>query len=383
VFHGPSDALVGHFDRWEKCPTSFNPADHVMWLMQKEGEENSGSAAEMKTAWRASELHCSLDSKIKQLRGMHADAGQPSAMAQRKHGFLQQLSALTSREFKMTRRNKPAMGFRWGANTFLATMFSCLFFGIGRDESCSAEALDIVTCTNLFQARYSALVSLSMIAMFGTANAGLFIFSQDRPTFLREYAAQKYDILPYFLSKFMVEVPLVLVGQLLAYAIAYPMIGFHGNFFVLIIIAWSLGLSISSLAMLLGCAVNNPESAISLSPLVLVPQIAMSGLFLPMSMIPSYLQWVPLLCPMRYGVSLAALAEFSDIEGVISECEATYSATKCRQLLPGTYLQADLLREELDGFTSVALNCAILFVCFIVFRCAAAFLLWRRGQYVY
>merc|ERR1711879_939110 len=45
-------------------------------------------------------------------------------------------------------------------------------------------------------------------------------------------------------------------------------------------------------------------------PLVFVPQLMMSGTFIPVQAIPSYLRWMQYFCFLQYAVKMLAIVEF-------------------------------------------------------------------------
>merc|ERR1719161_2072514 len=136
---------------------------------------------------------------------------------------------------------------------------------------------------------FGALVGLSIAAFFGAAQPLILSFPLERPVFLREYSANTYSIVSYFLSKTLVEVVAVFGQNLLLFLITYFVLGLRGNFFLLLLSTWLMAVAAASLALWIGCAVSSPQSAIQLMPAVAVPQILFSGLFLKSSQVPVYL----------------------------------------------------------------------------------------------
>merc|ERR1712187_510734 len=152
-------------------------------------------------------------------------------------------------------------------------------------------------------------------------------FPSERPVFLREYAAHQYGVLPYFISQTFVEMPVVLGTNVVTFLISYFIMGLHGNIFIMILLSWLLGLSSSSLALIVGCGVGSVQKAIQLAPLVLIPQMLFSGLFIPVEKIPQSLRWVKFLCPLKYAINLLELEECRYVQPALDECGKHHSDT--------------------------------------------------------
>jgi hypothetical protein len=71
------------------------------------------------------------------------------------------------------------------------------------------------------------------------------------------------------------------------------------------------GLSASVISFLLGSVIKTVDIAAALSAYVLVVQILLAGFFVDSSQIPSVLRWLQWVMPLRYGLSIMFIAEFS------------------------------------------------------------------------
>lgn len=146
--------------------------------------------------------------------------------------------------------------------------------------------------------------------MFGTAQPALLAFPAERPVFLREYSTNHYSVLPYFLSKLVMEV-VVTAGQiLLATLITYFLIGFQANFGMFYLAIYALAMSSTALAVMLGCAVEDPKLGQELLPLLFIPQLLFSGFFVIPELIPVWLRWLRYVCSLTYALRILAVEEF-------------------------------------------------------------------------
>merc|ERR1739848_640217 len=122
----------------------------------------------------------------------------------------------------------------------------------------------------------------------------------ERPVFLREYAAKQYGVIPYFVSKTVVELPVVFMTTVVMFVIAYWLMGFHGNFLGLVLYGWLLAITSSGLTLIASSGVASVEKAIQLAPMALLTQLLFSGIFIPVDQIPDSLKWFQYVCPVKY-----------------------------------------------------------------------------------
>merc|ERR1712025_1368769 len=123
-----------------------------------------------------------------------------------------------------------------------------------------------------------------------------------------------------------------------------------------------------SLSMIIGGAVASVEKAIQLMPLVMLPQMLFSGLFIPVDAIPSSLKWVQYLCPLKYAINLLAMTEFKFLEDKAG---------------PGAVQRRQLLKFQSIEFDEWSFNLGMLVALYAAFRILACIVLWRKGKYVF
>ncbi|CAJ1422261.1 unnamed protein product [Effrenium voratum] len=385
TYHGPASEMTSHFsDLGYPCPANFNPADHIMFLLQK---EDSTKIQMIKTRWLSSRTYQGM---LEKRAALQRDDVQHAGSRVETPGFCTKLCLLTSREVRETLRNRGILGARMGMSVFLSAMYGWLFAGSAAQGdaasslgNCVAATFDAGQCTGDFQAHFGTLVSMAIMAMMGAAQPVLLQFPQERPVFLREYAANQYGVVSYFLSKTLVELPVVLTSNLLSFLIAYWWMGLHGSLVLLVLIAWALGIASSSLALLVGCGVASSQKAIQLAPLTLIPQMLFSGLFLPVAKIPASLRWVRFLCPLKYAIDLMTVVEFLYVRESMDDCEQSLSRPQCQALHPGDYLRDALVKNQSVEWDRWAEYLGALLGLLAAFRILALLLLWRKGKYVY
>lgn len=144
------------------------------------------------------------------------------------------------------------------------------------------------------------------------------------------------------------------------------MVGLQSGFFHFLAIEFGLAMASTAVAVLLGCAVEDPKMATEFLPLLFVPQLLFAGFFVRTDLIPSWLRWAQYLCSLTYGVRLALLAEFGD-------CAKASEKNPCSELL-----DVNQVKEDETG-----MYWALLWSLFVMFRLGGLALLRMKATKFY
>jgi ABC-type multidrug transport system permease subunit len=169
-------------------------------------------------------------------------------------------------------------------------------------------------------------------------------------------------VVPYFLAKTLVEAPMAFLTALETFLISYWIMDLQGNFFFLVCTAWALSMTAASTALMVGCSVPNAQSAQELAPLIFVPQILFTGIFVSIDLIPKALRWMQYLCALKYAVDLGAVIELGNSPNPLAQ----------------ELLIAQNIHKDQVGF-----YVAVLAGIFCGFRLLAMINLGRRAQFVF
>jgi ABC-type multidrug transport system ATPase subunit/ABC-type multidrug transport system permease subunit len=300
IYQGPAKKVREFFaSAGYVCPDKHNPADFVMHLLQ------TLSAEELEEIVNKRDL-----SNIKLTIGLEkkeALKNPPKPSEVHRATLSQQTRILLGREIKNTFRNKEIMGMRFGAEIIMSLLFGGVFFQVGKASSLtSPDYLDSQVMSYV-----GAVTFVCIQAMFANVQPILIAFPKERPIFIREYSGGYYSAAVYFLCKSLVEIPLLAVQSALATVILYFMMGFSGNYPLFFLGNYLIGLASASLAVALTSRVAQMKTALELSPLVFVPQIFFSGVFVRIEQIPAVLRWIQYIIPLKYGVNIVYLAEIN------------------------------------------------------------------------
>eukprot|EP00978_Attheya_sp_CCMP212_P012469 scaffold31115_cov58-Attheya_sp.AAC.1 len=123
------------------------------------------------------------------------------------------------------------------------------------------------------------------------------------------------------LSRFTMEAFITGLQVMTQYLLCYFMISFQMNFFYWYFLSYALAMASTAMAVMLGCAIEDPKLGQEMLPILFVPQMLLSGLFVASDLIPIWLRWAQYLCSLTYASRIALVAEFDDCGSGGSEAQ--------------------------------------------------------------
>ncbi|KAG7372547.1 ABC transporter [Nitzschia inconspicua] len=218
-------------------------------------------------------------------------------------GLSTEIRLLFGREMKRLRRDKLAVTVRVLSTGFFGLFYGLIYLNIG--------TTDLSDPLNL-QAEFGAIANILISTMFGVAQSALLDFPKDRPVFLREYSTNHYSVLPYFLAKLSIECTVTFLQALVQLVASYFLMALRMRFVVFLAINFVLGITSTSMGIVIGSMVEDPNVAAELMPVLIVPQLLFSGFFISIDLIPEFLRWAQYLCSLTYAIRLSSYFEFGD-----------------------------------------------------------------------
>jgi len=322
-------------DHGYKMPDNYNPADWVMKVAQqtsveelnKHGffkENESDFSPTMRQHWTSPATSSDEVEGVDALgRSKHGKTEEPSD----KISLIEQTKELFLREMSSLKRDKVAVGARFGITIFLNTLFGVIFYKVAGKDNAEQSNL---------QSHFGASVMILLSSMFGTAQPALFSIPVERPVFLREYSTNHYSVYSYFASRLVVEAFITFLQVLVSCVITYFLIDFQSPFIIFFMAIYCLGMASTAVAVLLGCAVDDAKLAQEMLPILFVPQMLFAGFFVRISLIPIWLQWIQYVCSLTYGLRLVVYYEFKDCADGSGK-----AADNCNELLDSLNIDND------------------------------------------
>ncbi len=192
-----------------------------------------------------------------------------------------------------------------------------------------------------------------MTIIFGTVLS----FPLERGVFLREHANKLYGVLPYYLSKNLIETPIGLLVTFLYGAICYFLVNLRPGaeyYFIFLCNYTCLAFLAQSLGFVFGTGFSDLNTALIITQFSVLPAFLFSGFLINQKNMPVWLAWIRFLSPFRYSIEGAMRNEFYD-----------------NPLIKDEFNLAKLLNLDIGMW-----NCMIIMVCFgIGLRIIAYFLL--------
>lgn len=178
------------------------------------------------------------------------------------------------------------------------------------------------------------------------------------------------NVVAYFLSKLFVEVPMTLVQYIVMFILVYFLMDMQGDFMLLVLSTFGLGMVSNSVAMALGCMVPDVKDVTELAPLLYVPQILFGGFFIRTGEIPVFMRWAQYICSMKYAMNLMLLNEFRADRDT---CQGPDAAKNCREIIDSNNIDGEIFYVYI----------ILLFGLFIVFRLLGVFILIQKAKRFY
>ncbi|KAI8055623.1 ABC-2 type transporter-domain-containing protein [Syncephalis plumigaleata] len=223
-----------------------------------------------------------------------------------KSTFLDQLPLLFKRYVRNSIRDPSVLGFKCLQVVLFATLFSMIYWKIPqRDQDAQ------------IQDRAGVLFFFVLSLIMSNAMAVLMIFSMEQAVFERENHSGLYGLPAYFFARMAIEIPIYLAMPILLVPCTYFIFGLHpgiDHFFTMMLICaliTGLGMSIGLVA-----ASNFRQITVALAvvPLFTLPMMLFAGLFVNLSGMPAWIQWIKWLSPMKYGFVALMKNEFYGLQ---------------------------------------------------------------------
>jgi ATP-binding cassette subfamily G (WHITE) protein 1 len=223
------------------------------------------------------------------------------------------------------------------------------------------------------QDRTGALFFVVLNQFMGSSMGVLSAFSQERPIFLREYSQGYYSLSAYYFTKIAVELPIQILAPLLLVLISYFMIGFQANFgrFVtLVLIGMLTALCGMGLGIVAGAAFPNMGIGLAVLPMLLLPLMLFSGLYVNTGSLPAWLGWIKYISPTFYAFNAAVKNEFSGLK--IAECPLPLKSPCSGEIA--------LKQLSMEGGPTILESCLVLLGIYIILLISGFTALWALSR---
>eukprot|EP00057_Strongylocentrotus_purpuratus_P005969 XP_011660443.1 PREDICTED: ATP-binding cassette sub-family G member 2 [Strongylocentrotus purpuratus] len=337
VFHGPANKALPYFSSiGYECEPHNNPPDFFLDVINGDISDNRGydingegtSTAEMRAErgtlpeiFEASSLHATMKDDTAKI--FHSDKTNIDSF---KAGIEYPTSAstqlfLVTRRTYQTRCGTPSSWPFLGNRHYIVLAVFSLLVGLLYFD------MDLTTSSGI-QNRVGATFFIVMNMVFSNINS-IEVFIHERAMFIHETASGFYRVSAYFFAKCFVDYVVLRAIPITYYAvITYFMIGlqvevakFFIYYFTLICVAYAS----SSLSVLISSSADIVGIATLLLAMCYVLMMLFGGLFVNITSLPVWLQWIQYLSIFRYGINALLINEMADL----TFCEEVRNRTIC------------------------------------------------------
>lgn len=296
IYFGECDNSINYFmDNGYKCPEGYNPADYFMKLMQSKDKLQLENLEDNYDRVQKNDIY----DKFKKSMENVTDTELKSEYA----SFGRQFGSLLKRAFLNFKSNPFSIKIRVVQTLFITFIYCSIFFRISDDPNNKTSAFN----------RQGALFFVCVNTFINYLMSVLLTFPAERDVFLKEYGSGFYGILPYYLSKLAVELPIISLFPFISGLIYYYIVNFNndavrlfshlGGLIVLSIVGSMFG-------MFIGTVITDFSIALEIAPLFFLPMMLFSGYTSNTETIVKGLKWIEYISPIRYTFEYLIYNEF-------------------------------------------------------------------------
>ncbi|KWU44583.1 ABC transporter [Rhodotorula sp. JG-1b] len=197
-----------------------------------------------------------------------------------------------------------------------------------------------------FQSRVGALFFMGCLIAFASLSA-LSNFARAKRLFMRERARGYYNPSAWLATELVLDIlPLRIAPSIVLSVIVYWMVGLakdasHFFKFLLIILLFSICMTVWN--FLLAAAIDDTGSAILISAIINLFQMAFAGFFVNLSSIPPVLRWLQYVAPLKYALEALTVNEVG--AGLMISDELAGAKVQ---------ISAEIIMQTLFGFKQTA-----------------------------
>jgi len=319
IYFGPARDVVNYF---VTSPYQFfykpgsNPADFVIavagsFVFSSSGQKVSGG--ELAALYGSSELSKLFKENMDTMIAIDSAASATPEAGADEHtendmeyntSTLNQLKVLISRAALRIVKNRRPTAITVFRHVIVGFFYGTIYYQM-------PTGTDPTDYTNRLSVFFFAL----MFAVIGHQQS-IPVLQEDRLMFYRERGSKAYGALSYWVSSWILQIPLAVLNILLFSMILYTLAGLRsggGYFFYFYYIMLMCSLNGLFVCQLLAAISSSTQAALQLFPALLFFVLAFSGFIIYLPDFPPWLgSWAPYLSFLRYGFQGLVLNEFSN-----------------------------------------------------------------------
>ncbi len=321
-FGDAKDGLKYFADAGYPCKLRFNPADHFLDVLSRDSRSDEGlkqsteRLVRMRKFWLGyrngedkadgvTDKEKSAGGKGEGMRAIGVDeASSPSSL-------FNKALLLSWRSWREITGDWKVIVVSYSIFTLLSLVIGGIYSDLGDDQ------LSIQNRNGLL---FFMGVNMGFNGLFSVLNS----FPREKVVVGRERANRAYGFLPYFMSKFMVELPIKVFPAFIYSHVVYWIAGLNPDRF-----GEMVGLLVLQIntTILLGYAISATmptiEAATAVGPLCMIINILFGGFYISIDSLPAVLEYIPYISFQRWFFQAAIINEY---KGTTISCDGAGSA---------------------------------------------------------
>jgi len=310
IYYGSAAEATGWFaDGGFPCPAEFNPADFFLDIVSPdmrspEAEASSRARIDLLTAYYSGE-GSSLHRRLSVDSARMAEMEHVNEAVSFPNDPFTEFGLLLSRSWKQQSRDRLPQIITIVQTVVIGFFLAALYSDMVNSDARIQDETGIIFFICIFSA---------FGAMFGALNS----FPTERGVVNRERAGKMYHVLPYYLARFICDIPLRVGQGLLFGCIVYWIVGLNPSasaFFIFVCVLVVEGLAAQGLGVAVSAGARNEKVALAIAPAVTVILILFGGFYVNAGTIPVWLSWIKYLSHLYWAFMALAINNFAGRTG--------------------------------------------------------------------
>jgi len=304
------------------CPINYNPADHFVQVLAVEAgreDECVKDITYISEQFKTTADGMNLQNLIDENKANGIEFNTKNKASQYKSSFCGQMRALLWRSGISIMKEPMATRIRFFQTITAAIIFGLLYFD---------QPLDQKGIMNINGVIFLCVINMSFSNMFMVVN----IFCQEIPIFLREHFNGTYSTYAYFMSKQIVELPIIFLIPLVFISIIYFMVGLNSSmerFACSLLILELIVQCAVSFGYFISCLASTPQIAMAMAAPLLMPLMLFGGFFINDGSIPDWINWLKYMSWFKYGNEAMMINQWEGVSDFICPADENPNIEPC------------------------------------------------------
>ncbi|CAF1304874.1 unnamed protein product [Didymodactylos carnosus] len=351
-------------------PEKYNPSDYyiqTLAILPYDREACLERVEYICDEYERSPMYSQRVAEVQQFHAIEDDqtiSGLFKSSPKYKAGFFTQLRWLMWRSFKNMVKNPFELRLHLILAVIVGVMLGLLFIRLKYNQQAPQNMSSVI---------FVLLINISFTYLKAVANS----YAREYPVFFKEHDDNIYRTFPYYISRFLIELPVFALGTFILATIVYWLTNLYDNvrrYFILMGILILTELVATSAGSIIAVISPTFQVADALVVPIVIPLMVFGGFFINAKTIPKWLIWIKYISWFYYGNEMALVNQWTDVKYLQCNRKANSNTTCFRD-------GNDVLK--LYGFSKTHYNrdLGLLFVLFISFRLISLTILALKAKY--